>query len=236
MSFHVLFLVPSTTCLWLSCEFSCPFFLVPSTTCPWLSCEFSCPFFSTVSNLSLVVIKNCAISNLPLDVLFVYMCVCVSCAVNNLPLVIHWVLVSLKKKSFNYKRIMSASRALQMNVTGVCFWNWVLSFVTSFISNALRFECGHVWTRCWEPVCVMLAQFSMHCWFFADGLMLSFLCSFVSLSLGLSACNSSGHLSNHAEIAPSYAGITFAISNTLVSCLPVSLCLSLCVCPLQHCL
>ena len=43
--------------------------------------------------------------------------------------------------------------------------------------------------------------------------------SFVSLSLGLSACNSSGHLSNHAEIAPNHAGITFAISNTLVSML-----------------
>lgn len=41
--------------------------------------------------------------------------------------------------------------------------------------------------------------------------------SFVSLSLGLSACNSSGHLSNHPEVAPNHAGITFAISNTLVS-------------------
>jgi len=41
-------------------------------------------------------------------------------------------------------------------------------------------------------------------------------CSFVSLSMGLSACNSSGHLSNHADIAPNHAGVTFAISNTLV--------------------
>ena len=40
--------------------------------------------------------------------------------------------------------------------------------------------------------------------------------SFVTISLGLSACNSSGHLSNHAEVAPSHAGLTFAISNTLV--------------------
>lgn len=40
---------------------------------------------------------------------------------------------------------------------------------------------------------------------------------FVSLSLGLSACNSSGHLSNHAEVAPNHAGITFAISNTLAT-------------------
>lgn len=40
---------------------------------------------------------------------------------------------------------------------------------------------------------------------------------FVSLSMGLSACNSSGHLSNHADIAPNHAGITFAISNTLAT-------------------
>lgn len=38
----------------------------------------------------------------------------------------------------------------------------------------------------------------------------------MTVCLGLSACNSSGHLSNHAEVAPSHAGITFAISNTLV--------------------
>ena len=42
-------------------------------------------------------------------------------------------------------------------------------------------------------------------------------CRFVSVSMGLSACNSSGHLSNHADIAPHHAGITFAVSNTLVS-------------------
>lgn len=46
---------------------------------------------------------------------------------------------------------------------------------------------------------------------------------FVSISLGLSACNSSGHLSNHAEIAPNHAGITFAISNTLAT-IPGILC------------
>lgn len=40
---------------------------------------------------------------------------------------------------------------------------------------------------------------------------------FVSVSMGLSACNSSGHLSNHADIAPNHAGITFAISNTLAT-------------------
>ena len=39
---------------------------------------------------------------------------------------------------------------------------------------------------------------------------------FVSLSMGLSACNSSGHLSNHADVAPNHAGITFAVSNTIV--------------------
>jgi len=46
--------------------------------------------------------------------------------------------------------------------------------------------------------------------------MLFAVCSFVSLSMGLSACNSSGHLSNHADVAPNHAGVTFAISNTLV--------------------
>lgn len=34
--------------------------------------------------------------------------------------------------------------------------------------------------------------------------------------MGLCACNSAGHLSNHAEVAPNHAGITFSISNTLV--------------------
>ena len=34
--------------------------------------------------------------------------------------------------------------------------------------------------------------------------------------MGLSACNAAGHLSNHAEVAPNHAGITFAVSNTLV--------------------
>ena len=41
-------------------------------------------------------------------------------------------------------------------------------------------------------------------------------CSFVSISMGLCACNSAGHLSNHAEVAPKHAGISFAISNTIV--------------------
>lgn len=35
--------------------------------------------------------------------------------------------------------------------------------------------------------------------------------------MGLCACNSSGHLSNHADVAPNHAGITFAVSNTIVS-------------------
>ena len=39
----------------------------------------------------------------------------------------------------------------------------------------------------------------------------------VTFSMSLSACNSAGHLSNHADIAPHYAGVTFAISNTMVS-------------------
>ncbi|XP_050536360.1 uncharacterized protein LOC126902798 [Daktulosphaira vitifoliae] len=40
---------------------------------------------------------------------------------------------------------------------------------------------------------------------------------FISISMGLCACNSAGHLSNHAEIAPNHAGITFSISNTLAT-------------------
>ncbi|EFN80175.1 Sialin, partial [Harpegnathos saltator] len=39
---------------------------------------------------------------------------------------------------------------------------------------------------------------------------------FVSISMGLCACNSAGHLSNHADIAPNHAGVTFAVSNTIV--------------------
>lgn len=35
--------------------------------------------------------------------------------------------------------------------------------------------------------------------------------------MGLCACNSAGHLSNHADIAPNHAGVTFAVSNTIVS-------------------
>ncbi|XP_013391484.1 probable anion transporter 4, chloroplastic [Lingula anatina] len=46
---------------------------------------------------------------------------------------------------------------------------------------------------------------------------------FISISMSLSACNSSGHLSNHAEVAPNHAGITFAISNTLAT-IPGILC------------
>lgn len=46
---------------------------------------------------------------------------------------------------------------------------------------------------------------------------------FVSISMGLCACNSSGHLSNHADVAPNHAGITFAVSNTLAT-IPGILC------------
>lgn len=40
---------------------------------------------------------------------------------------------------------------------------------------------------------------------------------FVSISMGLCACNAAGHLSNHADIAPNHAGITFAVSNTIAT-------------------
>lgn len=46
---------------------------------------------------------------------------------------------------------------------------------------------------------------------------------FVSISMGLCACNSAGHLSNHADIAPNHAGVTFAISNTIAT-IPGILC------------
>lgn len=46
---------------------------------------------------------------------------------------------------------------------------------------------------------------------------------FVSISMGLCACNAAGHLSNHADVAPNHAGITFAISNTLAT-IPGILC------------
>lgn len=46
----------------------------------------------------------------------------------------------------------------------------------------------------------------------------------VSLSMGLLACNSVGHLGNHADVAsPGYAGHSFALSNTLAT-LPGILC------------
>ncbi|KAG8194889.1 hypothetical protein JTE90_029180 [Oedothorax gibbosus] len=46
---------------------------------------------------------------------------------------------------------------------------------------------------------------------------------FVSISMGLCSCNSSGHLSNHADVAPNHAGMTFAISNTIAT-IPGILC------------
>ncbi|CAH2007498.1 unnamed protein product [Acanthoscelides obtectus] len=45
----------------------------------------------------------------------------------------------------------------------------------------------------------------------------------VSISMGLSASNSAGHLSNHVDVAPNYAGTTFAISNTIAT-IPGILC------------
>lgn len=45
----------------------------------------------------------------------------------------------------------------------------------------------------------------------------------ISVAMGLCAANSSGHLSNHADVAPNHAGITFAISNTIVSALELLL-------------
>ncbi|VDK21662.1 unnamed protein product [Anisakis simplex] len=50
---------------------------------------------------------------------------------------------------------------------------------------------------------------------FVRSLFLSIL--MISLSMGALAFNSAGHLSNHADVAPKYAGITFAISNTIAT-------------------
>lgn len=46
---------------------------------------------------------------------------------------------------------------------------------------------------------------------------------FVSISMALCACNSAGHLSNHADVAPNHAGHTFAVSNTIAT-IPGILC------------
>ncbi|MPC08571.1 Sodium-dependent phosphate transport protein 1, chloroplastic [Portunus trituberculatus] len=45
----------------------------------------------------------------------------------------------------------------------------------------------------------------------------------ISMAMGLCAANSAGHLSNHADVAPNHAGITFAISNTIAT-IPGILC------------
>lgn len=45
----------------------------------------------------------------------------------------------------------------------------------------------------------------------------------ISLAMALCAANSAGHLSNHADIAPHHAGVTFAISNTIAT-IPGILC------------
>ncbi|CAH1118633.1 unnamed protein product [Phaedon cochleariae] len=52
---------------------------------------------------------------------------------------------------------------------------------------------------------------------------LAFALILVSISLGLSASNSAGHLSNHVDVAPNHAGTTFAISNTIAT-IPGILC------------
>lgn len=52
---------------------------------------------------------------------------------------------------------------------------------------------------------------------------LTFAVIFVSIAMGLCAFNSAGHLSNHTDVAPNHASITFAISNT-ISTIPGILC------------
>ncbi len=43
--------------------------------------------------------------------------------------------------------------------------------------------------------------------------------SLITLSMGVLSLNAVGHLSNHADVCPRFAGISFAISNTIVSVL-----------------
>lgn len=50
-----------------------------------------------------------------------------------------------------------------------------------------------------------------------DNILNVFCFRLISISMGLSACNAAGHLASHSEVAPNHAGITFAVSNTLVS-------------------
>lgn len=45
----------------------------------------------------------------------------------------------------------------------------------------------------------------------------------VSCAMGLLACNSAGHLANHADVAPAHAALTFSVSNTLAT-IPGILC------------
>src|SRR5699024_11071172 len=45
----------------------------------------------------------------------------------------------------------------------------------------------------------------------------------ICAAMSFCAFNSAGHLSNHSDIAPNHAGITFAISNTLAT-IPGLLC------------
>ena len=71
--------------------------LVLSTTCPWLSCEFSCPFFSAINSSPLAVLwvsvsVFSAVSNMLLAVLWVFMSF--FSAINNLPLAVLWVFMS----------------------------------------------------------------------------------------------------------------------------------------------
>lgn len=40
---------------------------------------------------------------------------------------------------------------------------------------------------------------------------------FISISMAFCSFNSAGHLSNHADIAPNHAGVTFAVSNTIAT-------------------
>lgn len=109
-----------------------------------------------------------------------------------------------------------------------------LSAVPYIINSLVGILAGHfadtLISRKWSVLSVRRLMTSIG--LFGPGIFLLAFCAvdnllaavvFVSISMGLCACNSAGHLSNHADIAPNHAGVTFAISNTLAT-IPGILC------------
>lgn len=109
-----------------------------------------------------------------------------------------------------------------------------LTAVPYFVNSITGMAAGHLAdsliTRKWTVLSVRRLMTSIG--LLGPGIFLLCFCAvnnmlfaviFVSLSMGLAACNSPGHLTNHADVAPNHAGITFAVSNTLAT-IPGILC------------